>query len=203
MSYEMKSSPSLDCNRTFPLQSSSLRSSSFSSTFRTTAHYSPTYSQCGDLFSSIQFLSRSLRRMNVDHALTGVSADVMESGVTHPGMKSEIDLILSRQSYEHFLKSCVHQQMKPIEGEERTFWDHRTGCTMRIYVTGERLKVGRRSIEIPELNRMAVNDEGIKSWTVESKSSREASRKLKVSTVQVSAVQVSAVSKASPDPIAA
>ncbi len=193
MSYEMKSLPSLDCNPTFPMQSSSLRSSSSSSTFRTTSNYSPVYSQCGDLFSSIQFLSRSLRRMNVDHALTGVSAVVMESGVTGPEIASEIDLILSRQSYEHFLKSCVHQQVKPIEGDERAFWDNRTGCTVRIYMTGERLKVGRRSIEIPELNMMALNDEGIKSWTVESKSSRETSRKLKVS----------AVPQTSPDPIAA
>jgi hypothetical protein len=131
--------------------------------------------------------------MNVDHALTGVSAVVMESGFTGPEMKSEIDLILSHQSYEHFLKSCVHQQVKPIEGEERAFWDNRTGCTVRIYVTGERLKVGRRSVEIPELNMMALNDEGIKSWTVESKSARETARKLKVS----------GVPKASPSPIAA
>jgi hypothetical protein len=131
--------------------------------------------------------------MNVDHALTGVSAVVMESGVTGPEITSEIDLILSRQSYEHFLKSCVHQQVKPIEGEERAFWDNRTGCTVRIYMTGERLKVGRRSIEIPELNMMTLNDEGIKSWTVESKSSRETSRKLKVS----------AVPQTSPDSIAA
>jgi hypothetical protein len=197
MSYEMKSSPSLDCNLTFPLQSSSLRSSSSSSAFRTASNYSPVYSQCGDLFSSIKFLSRSLRRMNVDHALTGCSAVVMESGVAGPEMKSEIDLILSRQSYEHFLKSCVHQQVKPIEGEERAFWDNRTGCTVRIYVAGERLKIGRRSVEIPELNMMRLNDEGIKSWTVESKvkskSVRETSRKLKVS----------AVPKVSPSPIAA
>jgi hypothetical protein len=192
MSYEMKSSPSLDCNLTFPLHSS-LRSSTSSSAFRTASSYSPVYSQCGDLFSSIQFLSRSLRRMNVDHAITGVSAIVMESGGSGTEIKSEVDLILSRQSYEHFLKSCVHQQMKPIEGEERTFWDHRTGCTLRIYMTGERLKVGRRSIEIPELHMMNLNDEGIKCWTVESKSARETARKLKVSPVP----------KASPSPIAA
>ncbi len=192
MSYEMKSLPSLDCNPTIPLQSS-LRSSSSSSAFRTNSHYSPVYSQCGDLFISIQFLSRSLRRMNVDHALTGVSAVVMESGVAGPDIKSEIDLILSHQSYEHFLKSCVHQQVKPIEGEARAFWDNRTGCTVRIYVAGERIKVGRRSIEIPELNTMTLNDEGIKSWTAETKSSRATSRKLKVS----------GVAKTSPDPIAA
>ncbi len=171
MSYEMKSLMSLDCNTDLSLRSS-LRSSS-SSAFRTPAEYSPVYSQCGDLFSSIQILSRSLRRMHVDHALTGICAVVMAAGGAESGTKPEIDLILSHQSYAHFLKICVHQQVKPIEGEDRAFWDNRTGCTVRIYVTGERVKVGRRSIEIPQLNMMPMNDEGIKSWTVESKRSRK------------------------------
>jgi hypothetical protein len=183
MSYEMKSSSSLDRSTNFSMPSS-LHSSS-SSAFRTPAKYSPVYSQCGDLLNSIQILSRSLRRMHVDHALTGISAVVMASGVTGPETKPEIDLVLSHQSYMHFLKSCVHQQVKPIEGEERTFWDSRTGCTVRICVAGERVKIGRRSIEIPALNTMEINEDGIKSWIVESKGTRKVSRKLNVSAVSV------------------
>lgn len=168
MSYEMKASPSLDCGLAHPLPPSSyLHSSSHSSVFRNTLNCSPIYSQCGDLFTSVKFLSRSLQRMRVDHAITGYSAAVMESGITMSGLESEIELVLSSESYEDFLKRCLYQQMTPIEGEARAFWDHRTGCTVRIYVSGERIKVGRRSVEIPDLNQMALNDEGIRVWVLD------------------------------------
>ncbi len=182
MSYEIKSSPSLDYRLAdHPAQPSHLRDSSRlshpdpSSVLHNT--YLPIYSQCGDLFSSVKFLSRSLKRMLVDHAITGYSAQVMESDRLMCGIGSDIDLIMSDESYEHFLRSCVHQRMKPIEGEQRMFWDSRTGCTVRIYVTGERIKVGRRSVKIPALGVMLPNDEGIKTWTLDIPVVRKATRK--------------------------
>jgi hypothetical protein len=152
-------------------QQFSLPSYGLSSIFRVSSQYSPLYSQCGDLLNSIVFLSRSLRRMNVDHAITGAAVLAMESSfdqsMSYSSVEPLIELVLSGNSYEHFLKSCVHQQIKPIEGEDRMFWDNRTGCTVRIYLTGESMKVGHRSIVIPALNGMTLNAEGIKSWNIE------------------------------------
>lgn len=172
MSYEMKTSLNFYGNRATLLAQKSCRRSSSSSSissslFQANHPYSPIYSQCGDLFSNIKFLSRSLRRMNVDHAITGKSAMVMESGTFEMEVEPEIELILSNDSYEHFLKICVHQQVKPIDGEDRMFWDNRTGCTIRVYVVGENFPQGRRSMEIPALHLLPTNDEGIKSWNVE------------------------------------
>lgn len=142
--------------------------------------YSPLYSQCGDLFNSVKVLSRSLHRMHVPHAFMGKSAMVMNVGVgmmlESESSSSEIELVLSHKSYEHFLLSCVHQQMKPIEGAAHTFWDSRTGCTLRIHLVGQRIKLGRRSFEIPDLKTMQVSEEGIRFWTVESMA-KETSRK--------------------------
>lgn len=184
MSYEMKASPSLDCGLAHRLPSSSyLHSSSHSSAFRNTLSYPPIYSQCGDLFTSVKFLSQSLKRMRVDHAITGYSAAVMESGITISGLESEIELVLSSESYEDFLKRCVYQQMTPIEGEARAFWDHRTGSTVRIYLSGERIKVGRRSVEIPDLSQTILNDEGIKAWKLDLPVARKSMRKAKLTPI--------------------
>ena len=145
------------------------------------------YAQCGDVFNTITFLSRSLNRMRIDHAITGRSALALMSlssiGTSIKALSSSrtsIELIMSAGSYEHFLNVCIHQRIKPMAGNDRTFWDQRTGCTLKIYVVGDRLKFGRRTVTVPPLNTLLINDDGIKCWILKSKmavASRSRSRK--------------------------
>ena len=130
--------------------------------------YSLNYSQCGNLFNSIMFLSRSLNRMRIDHAIAGQSAVALTALSSASG--TSIELIMSAESYDHFLNVCIHQRIKPMSENDRMFWDHRTGCTLKIYVAGERIKFGRRTVTVPKLNSLVFNDDGIKSWIIESKS---------------------------------
>lgn len=136
------------------------------------------YAQCGDVFNTITFLSRSLNRMRIDHAITGRSAIALMSLCSSTG--TSIELIMSPESYEHFLKVCIHQRIKPMIENDRMFWDQRTGCTLKIYVVGDRLKFGRRTVTVPPLNTLLINDDGIKCWILKSKmavASRSRSRK--------------------------
>ncbi len=144
------------------------------------------YSQCGDVFNTVTFLSRSLTRMRIDHAITGRSAiSLMSLSSTGPlanlsSSGPSIELIMSARSYEHFLNVCIYQRIKPMPENDRTFWDHRTGCTLKIYVVGERLKFGRRTMTVPPLDTLLINNDGVKSWIIKSKTvvaSRSRSRK--------------------------
>lgn len=133
-----------------------------------TPHNIQGYSQCGDMFNSILFLSRSLNRMRIDHAIAGQSAIVLTT-VPSSSTGTSIELIMSSQSYDHFVNVCIHQRIKPMPENDRMFWDHRTGCTIKIYMAGERIKSGRRTVTVPELGSLMLNDDGIKSWIIESK----------------------------------
>ena len=127
------------------------------------------YSQCGDMFNSILFLSRSLNRMRIDHAIAGQSAIALTTVTSSSSPGTSIELIMSAQSYDHFVNVCIHQRIKPMPENDRMFWDHRTGCTLKIYMAGERIKSGKRTVTVPSLDTLLVNDDGIKSWIIESK----------------------------------
>ena len=137
------------------------------------------YSQCGDMFNSILFLSRSLNRMRIDHAIAGQSAIALTT-VTASSPGTSIELVMSPQSYDHFVNVCIHQRIKPMPENDRMFWDHRTGCTLKIYMAGERIKSGRRTVTVPPLDTLLINDDGIKSWIIESKLVTSESRSCKV-----------------------
>jgi hypothetical protein len=194
MSYEMKcakmkcTTSIIDRNLAVPPNIQELASSPLQSLLVKKSNNPLTYSQCGDVFNTITFLSRSLNRMRINHAITGRSAiALMSLSSTGPLIKalssspgSSIELIMSARSYEHFLSVCIHQRIKPMPENDRTFWDHRTGCTLKIYVVGDRLKFGRRTITVPQLDTLVINDDGIKSWIIKSKTSvasRSRSRK--------------------------
>ncbi len=132
------------------------------------SNYSVNYTQCGDLVNSIMFLSRSLNRMRIDHAIAGQSAVALTE--LSPSTGTSIELIMSSESYDHFLNVCIHQRINPTSGIDRIFWDHRTGCTLKIHIVGEQIKAGRRTVTVPELNTLLLNDDSIKFWIIESKS---------------------------------
>lgn len=194
MSYEMKCAKTkcatsvVDHNLAIPPNIQKLASSSLQPLLIKKFSNPLNYSQCGDVFNTITFLSRSLNRMRIDHAITGRSAiALMPLSSTRPLIKTlssssgpSIELIMSPESYEHFLNVCIHQRIKPMPENDRMFWDNRTGCTLKIYVVGERLKFGRRRVTVPQLATLLINDDGIKSWIVKSKTgvaSRSRSRK--------------------------
>jgi hypothetical protein len=132
------------------------------------SNYSANYTQCGDIVNSIMFLSRSLNQMRIDHAIAGQSAVALAALSSSTG--TSIELIMSAESYDHFLNVCIHQRIKPMSENDRMFWDHRTGCTLKIHIAGEQIKSGQRAVIVPELNTLLLNDDGIKSWIIESKS---------------------------------
>lgn len=132
------------------------------------SNYSVNYTQCGDIINSIMFLSRSLNRMRIDHAIAGQSAVALT--MLSPSTGTSIELIMSSESYDHFLNVCIHQRIKPTSENDRIFWDHRTGCILKIYVAGEPTKFGRRTMTVPELDTLLINDDSIKFWIIESKS---------------------------------
>jgi hypothetical protein len=179
MSYEMKCATStIDRNLAIPRNVQEFASSSLQRLLVKKSSNSLNYAQCGDMFNAITFLSRSLNRMRIDHAITGRSAVALMSLSSSTG--TSIELIMSPESYEHFLNVCIHQRIKPMAENDRMFWDHRTGCTLKIYVVGDRIKFGRRTVTVPPLNTLLINDDGIKSWIIKSKTavaSRSRSRK--------------------------
>ena len=189
MSYEMKYATTIiSCNLAIPPNIQELASSSPQPLLVKKSSNSLNYAQCGDMFNTIIFLSRSLNRMRIDHAITGRSALALMSlsyiGTSIKALSSStwtsIELIMSPESYEHFLSVCIHQRIKPMAGNDRTFWDQRTGCTLKIYVVGDRLKFGRRTVTVPPLNTLLIKDDGIKCWIIKSKTavaSRSRSRK--------------------------
>lgn len=199
MSYEMKcvkkkceitkcETTIINRNLAIPPNIQELASPSLQSILVKKSSDSLNYSQCGDLFNTVTFLSRSLNRMRIDHAITGRSAIALMS-LYSPGASTEvlssstgtsIKLIMSPESYEHFLNVCIHQRIKRMPENDRMFWDNRTGCILKIYVVGERLKLGRRTLIVPPLDTLLINDDGVKSWIIKSKTvvaSRSRSRK--------------------------
>ncbi len=125
------------------------------------------YSQCGDLLNSIIFLSRSLSRMRIDHAITGQSAVALRTA--SPTTGTSIELIMSPEGYDHFINVYTHQRISHTSENGRTFWDHRTGCMLNVYLAGEEITHGLRRITVPALDTLFVNDDRIKSWIIESK----------------------------------
>jgi len=105
--------------------------------------------------------------MRIDHAIAGQSAIAMATLSSSTG--TSIELIMSPESYDHFQNVCIHQRIKPMPENDRMFWDHRTGCTLKIYVAGERIQSGQLTVTVPALDTLLINDDGIKSWIIESK----------------------------------
>lgn len=170
MSSEMRFARSVtDYHAATPPNVQELGSSSVESPLVSKCSYSMGYSQCGDMFNSILFLSRSLNRMRIDHAIAGQSAVALTTATASSFPGTSIELIMSPQSYDHFVNVCIHQRIKPMPENDRMFWDHQTGCTIKIYMAGERIKSGRRTVTVPDLDSLLLNDDGIKSWIIESK----------------------------------
>lgn len=168
MSSEMKLATSMrNPNVVTPPNIEELSSSSVQPLLVKKSSCSLNYSQCGDVFNSITFLSRSLNRMRIDHAIAGQSAVALTTLSSSVG--TSIELVMSPESYDHFLNVCIHQRIKPMPENDRMFWDHRTGCTLKIYMAGERIKSGKRTVTVPPLDTLLINDDGIKSWIIESK----------------------------------
>ena len=158
----------IDRNVATSLKNQELGQSPVQSVLVKKSNYSVNYTQCGDIVNSIMFLSRSLNRMRIDHAVAGQSAVALTTLL--PSTGTSIELIMSSDSYDHFLNVCIHQRIRPTSENDRMFWDHRTGCILKIYVAGERIKFGLRTVTVPELNTLVFNDDDIKSWIIESKS---------------------------------
>lgn len=156
----------IDRNVTTSLKNQELGQSPVQPALVKKSNYSVNYTQCGDIVNSIMFLSRSLNRMRIDHAIGGQSAVALT--MLSPSTGTSIELIMSSESYDHFLNVCIHQRIKPRSENDRIFWDHRTGCILKIYVAGEPTKFGRRTMTVPELDTLLINDDSIKFWIIES-----------------------------------
>ncbi len=159
----------IDRNVVTPLKNQELGQSPIQPVLVERSSHSLHYSQCGDIINSIVFLSRSLNRMRVGHAIAGQAAIALVALSPSFPMIS-IELVMSSESYDHFLNVCIHQRIKPTLENDRVFWDHRTGCMLKVYVAGERTEFGQKIVTVPELNTLMFNENGIKSWIIESKS---------------------------------
>ncbi len=126
----------------------------------------PMYSQRDSLIDSVHFLSRSLTRMRIQHAVMGSCALSIRDHVPHPSSdrSQDIELLMSPEHYAKFRSTWLNQRLASIESEDHQFWDNRTGYLLRIYVTGEWIKLGKRALRVPEFAALPKTDDGIAYW---------------------------------------
>lgn len=128
------------------------------------------YSQRNSLVDSLFLVSRSLRRMQIEHAVMGDGAlalkdQSMLNAVPRSGERSpEIELIMSPEDYEKFRSSWVNQRLAATDVENHQFWDNRTGYLLCIYVIGDWIKLGRRAFRIPDVAALPKTDDRISYW---------------------------------------
>ena len=128
------------------------------------------YSQRNSLADGLFLVSRSLRRMQIEHAVMGDGALALEdpskiNAVQKPGeCRPEIELIMSPDHYAKFRSSWVNQRLAAIDAEDHQFWDNRTGYLLCVYVTGDWVKLGRRAFRVPEVAVLPKTDDRISYW---------------------------------------
>jgi|GEM_PF-1437817 len=128
------------------------------------------YSQRNSLVDGLFLVSRSLRRMQIEHAVMGAGALALKdplntNPVPRPGECSpEIELIMSLDDYAKFRSSWVNQRLAAIDAEDHQFWDNRTGYLLCIYVIGDWIKLGRRAFRIPDVAALPKTDDRISYW---------------------------------------
>ena len=137
---------------------------------RSTDRSSSLYSQRNSLADGLFLVSRSLRRMQIEHAVMGDGAlalgDPLKiNAVQSPGERSpEIELIMSQDHYEKFRSSWVNQRLAAIDTDDHQFWDNRTGYLLCVYVTGDWVKLGRRAFRVPDVAALPKTDDRISYW---------------------------------------
>jgi hypothetical protein len=126
----------------------------------------PMYSQRDSLVDSLHFLSRSLTRMRIQHAVMGASAVALREQIPHSSgdRGQDIDLMMSPEDYAKFRSTWVNQRLASIESDEHQFWDNRTGYLVRIHITGAWIKTGKRAIRVPDLSTLPKTEDGIAYW---------------------------------------
>ena len=108
--------------------------------------------------------------MHIEHAVMGDGALVLEdllkiNDVPRPGERSpEIELIMSPDHYAKFRSSWVNQRLATIDADKHQFWDNRTGYLLCIYVTGDWIKFGRRTLRVPDVATLPRTDDRISYW---------------------------------------
>ena len=128
------------------------------------------YSQRNSLIDGLFLVSRSLRRMQIEHAVMGDGALALKDSlkindVLRPGERSpEIELIMSPEHYAKFRSSWVNQRLATIDADKNQFWDNRTGYLLCIYVTGDWIKLGRRALRVPDVAALPKTDDRIPYW---------------------------------------
>jgi hypothetical protein len=124
------------------------------------------YSQRDSLVDSLHFLSRSLMRMRIQHAVMGPSAIALKDCDLHPSGEraQEIELIMSAENYAKFRSTWVNQRLAAVDSDDRQFWDNRTGYVLRIYITGDWLKTGKRALRVPDSTQLPKSEDGIAYW---------------------------------------
>ncbi len=128
------------------------------------------YSQRNSLVDSLILVSRSLRRMQIEHAVMGDGALALKdplspSAVPRPGERGpEIELIMSSDHYAKFRSSWVNQRLAAIDTDTHQFWDNRTGYLLYVHVIGDWIKLGRRAFKIPNIAVLPKTDDRISYW---------------------------------------
>jgi hypothetical protein len=132
------------------------------------------YSQRNSLVDCLHFLSRSLMRMRIQHAVMGSSAIALNSHAPHASSEraQEIELLMSADHYAKFQSTWVNQRLAAIDSDDRQFWDNRTGYVLRIHLTGDWLKMGKRALRVPDLTQLPTSDDGIAYWIPEAQDLR-------------------------------
>ncbi len=132
------------------------------------------YSQRNSLVDSLVLVSRSLRRMQIEHAVMGDGALALKNSLNTRANTSavprldergpEIELIMSSDHYAKFRSSWVNQRLAAIDTDAHQFWDNRTGYLLCIYVTGYWVKLGQRAFRVPDVAALPKTDDRISYW---------------------------------------
>ena len=128
------------------------------------------YSQRNSLVDSLVLVSRSLRRMQIEHAVMGDGALALKNLLNTSAVPRldergpEIELIMSPDHYEKFRSSWVNQRLAAIDTEAHQFWDNRTGYLLCIYVAGDWIKLGRRAFQVPDVAALPKTDDHVSYW---------------------------------------
>jgi hypothetical protein len=121
----------------------------------------PATSTASDLNrSSVGTLMYSQRDSLVDSAIALKDCDLHPSGER----AQEIELIMSAENYAKFRSTWVNQRLAAVDSDDRQFWDNRTGYVLRIYITGDWLKTGKRALRVPDSTQLPKSEDGIAYW---------------------------------------
>jgi hypothetical protein len=132
------------------------------------------YSQRDSLIDSLTFLSRSLTRMRIQHAVMGPVSSTRDPGPTNPSSDrgQDIELLMSPEHYAKFRSNWLNQRLASIESDDHQFWDNRTGYLLRIYITGDWIKIGKRALRVPDCATLPKNEDGIAYWIPDASDTR-------------------------------